>query len=198
MRLEAEERVRGVLEECTTPEKGGRVRWPRMCAEKSKRRNQDVDQTKSKSLEFEHFQEEVLVRLRRSKLENFQEMTPPEELEQEHSPKSSCFKQDPMHDLLEGSQAKVHTRKLAQWSVEPPRPAKTMLEQTQESSMDHPQTLRRQNQAPADTVTSNQPWLPQSMRIRTDGQGLDLTAHNMEKTLEQSEDPEVSPLLVCI
>lgn len=192
MRLEAEERVRGVLEEYTTSEKGERIRWPRMCAEESKRRNQDLDQTKPKSLEFEHFQEEVLFRLRRSKLENFQEMTPPEELEQEQGPKSSCFKQDLMHDLVEGSQAKIHTRKLTQWSMESPRPAKTILEQNQENFMDRPQ--RRQNQAPADIATNNQPWLPQSsMWIRSDGAELDRTAHNVDKTLEQSADPE--PLL---
>ncbi|XP_040264850.1 uncharacterized protein LOC120980047 [Bufo bufo] len=190
MRQEAEEKVRGVLEEKERSEKRDRDGWQGMGAEESmayaRWKNLEMDQTKPRSLELAHIQEEALVRLRKCKLENFQEMTPPQDIELDYSSESSCFKQAIMADLVEGLQAKVHTRK---WSVESPRPAKTILEQPQENSIHLPQSLGRQNQAPADT--SNQRWLSQSsIWTRTDGQELDKTGHNVDKTVEQSEERE--------
>ncbi|XP_056383543.1 uncharacterized protein LOC130277174 [Hyla sarda] len=184
MRLEAEERVRGVLR---STEKGGRGRWRRRCTQESvEKRNQDLDRTlptMSRSLDYEDIQEEVIGRLRRSSLGNLLEMSPPEDLDS--SPPSRLLR----HDLVEGAQAKGHTRKLGQWSVESLRPAKTILE---EQSIDQPQPPRRWNQEPADGVTSSHPWqCPSSTWTRA--QDLKKTVQNMEETMEQSEDPE--PLL---
>ncbi|KAM4018803.1 uncharacterized protein ACNLHF_008047 [Anomaloglossus baeobatrachus] len=157
MRQEVQERVRGVLE--------GQGEQPKR--QGSKRKNLDLDQTRCRSLELENIQEEVLVRLRRCKLENFQEMSPPEDVIQGYSPKSSSFQQDLGQDLVEGAEAKVHARKAAQWRMDP-------------------QASRRLIQEPSDVVSSHQPWPYQpSSWARTDGQELD--------HVEQSEDPE--PLL---
>ncbi|XP_073515603.1 uncharacterized protein [Phyllobates terribilis] len=157
MRLEIEESVRGVLEGQGSSEEGEQPK-----RQSGKRNNLDLDQTRCRSLELENIQEEVLVRLRRCKLENFQEMSPPEDLEQDYSPESNSFNQD----LIEGAQAKRHTRKVAQ------------------------QASRRQISEPSDIVSSNQPRQYQSSTwARTDGQELDQSAHHME----QSDDRE--PLL---
>ncbi|XP_071974542.1 uncharacterized protein [Engystomops pustulosus] len=172
MRQEAEERVRGVLEEQGSSDQG---RWQRRNVEESmtcsRWRNLDMDQIRLRNLELDQIQEEVLVRLRRSKLENFQEITDPEE----------SFNPDFAPDLVEGAQAKVHARKLGQWSGASPRPAKTILELTEENSTYHPPTSRRQNQVPSDVITSNQ----STIWTRTDGHDLDQTTRNVEQREEQ-------------
>ncbi|XP_075692968.1 uncharacterized protein LOC142660263 [Rhinoderma darwinii] len=193
MRLEAEERVRGVLPVYQSSEEGERAKWQRRrVADESmtcgKRKNLDVDQPRPTRLELGQIQEEVLLRLRVSKLE----MTPPVDLEQGHNSEPNCFKpEDLMSDLVEGSRVKVHLPRKPAQCMESHRPANTILEQTQENSMDHPGPSRRQNQAAADMVPNNQPWLPQSsIWTRNDGQELDRTAHNWVKSVEQSEDGE--------
>ncbi|XP_069594988.1 uncharacterized protein [Ranitomeya imitator] len=156
MRQQVEEKVRGVLERQESSDEGEQ---PKRQSGKRK----DLDQPRCRSLELENIQEEVLVRLRRCKLENFQEVSPPEDLKQ-NSPESSGFKQN----LVEGSPAKVHTRKVAQWRMDP-------------------QASRRPIQELSDTVISNQPCPYQpSTWTRTDGQEPDQCAHHME----QSEDRE--------
>ncbi|CAJ0936668.1 unnamed protein product [Ranitomeya imitator] len=158
MRQQVEEKVRGVLERQESSDEGEQ---PKRQSGKRK----DLDQPRCRSLELENIQEEVLVRLRRCKLENFQEVSPPEDLKQ-NSPESSGFKQN----LVEGSPAKVHTRKVAQWRMDP-------------------QASRRPIQELSDTVISNQPCPYQpSTWTRTDGQEPDQCAHHME----QSEDREIA------
>ncbi|XP_077143666.1 uncharacterized protein LOC143806726 [Ranitomeya variabilis] len=158
MRQQVEEKVRGVLERQESSEEGEQPK-----RQSGKRKNLDLDQTRCRSLELENIQEEVLVRLRRCKLENFQEMSPPEDLKQ-NGPESSGFKQD----LVESSPAKVHTRKVAQWRMDP-------------------QASRRQVQELSDIVISNQPCPYQpSTWTRTDGQEPDQSEHHME----QSDDRE--------
>ncbi|KAM3920287.1 uncharacterized protein RB166_014679 [Leptodactylus fuscus] len=150
MREETEKKVREVLEEQRSPKK-----------RESRSKNLDMDQRRRSA------EDEVLIRVRRCHLETFQEITPSEN-------------SDLIHDLVEVSQVKIPPRKPTQWSVASPRTSKTFKEPSQESSMDHPQTASRQNQAPSDRVTGHRP----STWSRTEGQGLDKANYN----LEQSED----------
>ncbi|XP_069821523.1 uncharacterized protein [Dendropsophus ebraccatus] len=186
MRLEAEERVRGALEEehRNPRHKGDRIKWHRRCTEDAYKRT-DLDRAVPCSSPFESIQEEVLGRLSACTLENCIEMFPPED---HHSPPSGCSQQDLVQGLLEGSPI----RKLAECNVESVRPARTNSAQTQENLTDHSHPLRRQYQAPADSAISNNPWVCQSPTT----EGHNLAAQNVGETFEQSKDQE--PLLLVV
>ncbi|XP_075043738.1 uncharacterized protein LOC142103567 [Mixophyes fleayi] len=209
MRREAEQRVRGVLDEEQSSHESDWMRWERhMAAEETLvkavatkiRRNLDMDQSKPKKSELGHIQEEVVnVRLCRDKEErNQHEMSPAQTPDLDHSWSingKSQERNDPTHNLVRVDHVRGLTRKLAQGIQEQVISPKSTAEQTQEELVKLVRTSARQNQEKMDIITSSTDEYLQSQKPIWPRPDATEPAHNPEDVDKAMDQSEESPAL---